>query len=273
MLINTYKNPDFSHQIVENRRKSTGVHFHDNHELYYLVNGSTKYFIGDKIFQIESGNFVIIPAGMQHKTDSETCLHNERILLGFSSQEFHQPVKDALALLFEENVIYIPDSRLDVMNSIFSKIETEYKSTDNLSQIMINIYISELIMQISRHKLNYNPTIPDTDRTIHKISKFITENFMSQGLSLNSLSRDFAMSSAHLSRRFKAVTGMGINEYITYVRLLNSERLLKETDLAITEIAGLCGFNDSNYFSTVFKKAKGITPLKFSHNAKKFTNQ
>ena len=70
MVINTYKNENFSHQFVENRRKSTGVHFHDEHEIYYLVNGNTKYFIGDKIFQVESGNFVIIPAGVNHKTDS-----------------------------------------------------------------------------------------------------------------------------------------------------------------------------------------------------------
>ena len=98
---------------------------------------------------------------------------------------------------------------------------------------------------------------------IHEISRFISLNY-GEALSLDTLSRKFAMSTSHMSRRFKAVAGIGITEYITYVRILNAERLLKTTTLPITEVAAACGFNDSNYFSTVFKRIKGITPLKFS---------
>ena len=123
-------------------------------------------------------------------------------------------------------------------------------------------------MQLARFRLDYKPNLSQTDSAVHIISKYIRKNY-SQDLSLESLSRVFAMSESHLSRRFKAVAGIGINEYITFVRIMNAEKLHKETDLPITEIAGRCGFNDSNYFSTVFKKAKGTTPLKFSHMHKK----
>lgn len=267
MVINTYKNPDFSHQNVENRRKSTGVHFHDNNEIYYLVNGSTKYFIGDKIYQVESGAFVIIPAGVNHKTDSEDCLHNERILLSFEDSALNYTTKKIFESLCEKSVVYISDSKREIVENILKKIETEYETPDSNSQILINLYIEELLVQISRLQLDYRPNLPQTDKTIHKITKYIRENFASD-LSLNTLGRIFAISESHLSRSFKSVTNIGINEYITYVRLLNAEALLKETDLPITEIAGRCGFNDSNYFSTVFKRVNGITPLKFSHKYK-----
>jgi len=267
MLLETYKNPDFSHQYVENRRKKTDVHFHNDHELYYLVKGTTKYFIRDKIFQLESGNFVIIPAGVHHKADSENCLVNERILVSFKSDKFSEESLKVLDSLFEESVIFIPHSRLEAIENIFSKIENEYKVKDEYSEFLINSYIEEILIQLARFRQNYSPNLPDADKTIHKISKYITKNY-TQDLSLESLSKMFSLSSAHLSRRFKAVCGIGINEYIIYVRLLNAEKLLKETNLPITEIAGRCGFNDSNYFSTVFKKAKGITPLKFSHEYK-----
>ena len=61
---------------------------------------------------------------------------------------------------------------------------------------------------------------------------------------------------------------MGISEYITFIRIINAEKLLLEGDDSITSVAQKCGFNDPNYFSTVFKKIKGITPLKFAKNAK-----
>lgn len=268
LLLNTYKNPDFSHQTVENRRKITSVHFHDSHELYYLINGSTKYFIADKIFQIESGGFVLIPAGISHKTDSENCLVNERILVSFKSDDFNKNTLNALNELFAENVIYIPKSKLEMIENIFSKIETENMQKDKYSDFLINSCIEEIIIQLARLRQKHKPYISEADNLIHRISKHITDNY-SQDLSLENLGNIFSISTSHLSRRFKAVAGISINEYITYVRISNAERLLKSTDLSITKVAELCGFNDSNYFSTVFKKIKGITPLKYSHKFRK----
>lgn len=267
MLINTYKNEDFSHQYVENRRKSTGVHFHNEHEIYYLVNGTTKYFIGDKIYQVESGGFVIIPAGVNHKTDSEDCLHNERILLSFEDGILSDSVRSVFWELCEKSVVYIPDSKREITETVLQKIEGEYETEDLHSSSLINLYIEELVVLISRLQLDYKPALAPTDRTIHEITKYIRKNYQ-KDLSLSSLGKVFAISESHLSRSFKSVTNMGINEYITYVRLTNAEKLLKEANLPITEVAGRCGFNDSNYFSTVFKRAKGVTPLKFLHKHK-----
>ena len=39
--------------------------------------------------------------------------------------------------------------------------------------------------------------------------------------------------------------------------------MLTDTDMNITEIAIKCGFNDSSYFATVFKRIKGVTPVKY----------
>ena len=72
------------------------------------------------------------------------------------------------------------------------------------------------------------------------------------------------MSKSHFCRKFKFVTGLRYSEYVTNVRITNSEKLLRETNLPITEISERCGFNDSNYFASVFKRLKGITPYKYA---------
>ena len=72
------------------------------------------------------------------------------------------------------------------------------------------------------------------------------------------------MSESCLSRKFKQVSGMGLNEFITSVRIHNAEKLLAGGELSVTRIAELCGYSDSNYFASVFKKIKGTTPVKYA---------
>lgn len=238
------------------------VHYHDNHELYYMVKGSTTYYIGDKIFHIQQGNFAFIPKGILHKTDYEDNAKNERILLNFSDLVFTNELQAIKEELCNCRVIYVEESQLPYLEGLLQNIETEYHRQDGYQSIMINLYITELLVQICRYKYDYKPALSGTDQTIYLISKYISTHFQ-EPISLKELSKEFAMSESHLSRKFKAHTGIGINEYITYVRITNGEKLLRETDLPITEVAEQCGYSDSNYFSTVFKRIKGVTPQKY----------
>ena len=238
-------NPRFSHDNITNQRKFTGVHYHDDYELYYLVNGQTKYFIGDEIF----------------KTDSEDCLYNERFLVGFKLDSIDGRTYTAIKELCEKRVVSVPRSRLDQLENVFLRLEAEYDGDKD--KTLIDLYIAELVLKLGRCCVPHRQRLTEADMLIHEISRHISLNY-SEDLSLDKLAFDFALSTSHLSRRFKAVAGIGINEYITYVRVLNAEKLLKTTKMPVTEVAAACGFNDSNYFSTVFKRIKGVTPLKFS---------
>ena len=97
---------------------------------------------------------------------------------------------------------------------------------------------------------------------MHKSSAYIGENY-SRDISLQKISRQFAISESYLSRKFKAVTGIGLNRYITFVRISNAEKMLRDGGASVAEAARSCGYNDSNYFSTVFQKVKGVMPSYF----------
>lgn len=237
------------------------VHYHDEHELYYMAKGSTTYYIGDKIFRIQQGNFVFIPKGILHKTDYEENDNNERILMYFSDMIFTNELQDVKEELSNCRVIYIEEKLQPYFEEMFCKIEAEEQRDDKYKSLLLNLYITEVLVQLCRLKLNFKPVLSGTDQTIYLISKYISTHFH-EPMSLSELSHEFAMSESHLSRKFKAHTGIGINEYITYVRITNAERLLRETDSTITQIAAQCGYSDSNYFSTVYKKIKGVTPQK-----------
>ncbi len=72
------------------------------------------------------------------------------------------------------------------------------------------------------------------------------------------------VASLHVSRsladlRFREVTGTSILEAILARRLDEVKRLLRDTDMRISEIAARCGYRDANYLKNLFKKRFGMT--------------
>jgi len=268
MEVEKYKNREFSHTIISNKRTVSKVHYHDGYELYYLVRGKTNYFIRDEIFKVKEGDFVFVPKGVIHKTDSEECLNNERILLSFNDSILTAEASEHIKELSKEKLIYVPQKQRHIIEELLEKIEKEYSDDLNFSKELVNLYTLEIMLLLCRLKETNIRTLDETERIIQSISEYINSNF-DQDLTLKSLSYRFAMSEGHLSRKFKAISGMGLCEYITFVRIHNAAKLLSRTDYSITEISAMCGFNDSNYFSSVFKKIKGTTPYKYSKYKRK----
>ena len=68
---------------------------------------------------------------------------------------------------------------------------------------------------------------------------------------------------ASLYNKVKALTGMGVNDYINKIRIEKASLMLIQTDLTISEISYEVGFTYQRYFSTIFKQVKGMTPTQF----------
>lgn len=243
-----------------NRRKSCGVHYHDEHELYYMQEGRTTYFIDDEIFGVEKGDFVFVAKGILHRTDSGECRKNSRILLNFPDRVFDGDARQLYLELCKYPIICVPKDKEIELEEQFLKIEREYKNKEMYHELLIHSYILELLAQLCRYRCERKKVIRDSDQIIYEITAYIGDNY-SQDISLQKISRQFAISESYLSRKFKAVTGIGLNRYITFVRISNAEKLLQKGRVSVTEVARSCGYNDSNYFSAVFQKVKGVTPF------------
>lgn len=243
-----------------NRRKQCEVHYHNSHELYYMQDGRTTYFIDDEIFDVEKGDFVFIPRGILHRTDSGDCKNNARILLNFPDSVFREECHGLYLDLCGHPVSSVSKEHISDMEEFLEKIECEYRGQGQYRSMLIQNYILELLVLLCRYRYKRETQIRSSDQIIYEITTYIGENF-SQDISLQEISRLFSISESHLSRKFKAVTGIGINRYITYVRISNAEKLLKQGGISVAEAARSCGYNDSNYFSAVFQRVHGVTPF------------
>jgi len=102
-----------------------------------------------------------------------------------------------------------------------------------------------------------------TRNSIEKAKEFIHQNYMNSELNLKTVAESVHISPGYFSQLFRQVTGKNCIEYLTKVRIDAAKKLLKETTLKTYEIAEKVGFNDSQYFSTCFKKLIGVTPTEY----------
>lgn len=91
---------------------------------------------------------------------------------------------------------------------------------------------------------------------------YIRKN-LNQDLSLTAISSAIEANSYELSRIFKKETRQSLTDFINTNRINESLHFMENRKLSITDIAQMVGFNDSNYFTKVFKKFKGVTPSQF----------
>jgi Response regulator containing CheY-like receiver domain and AraC-type DNA-binding domain len=98
---------------------------------------------------------------------------------------------------------------------------------------------------------------------ITTIISFIEKNYNESSLDINRISQSTFLSPAYLCTYFKKETGRTINQYITEYRLNKSTEFLKDKKYKISDVAGLTGYDDGNYFTRLFRKKFGISPSEY----------
>lgn len=239
-------------------------HVHDHYEMYYLMSGQVKYFVDNKIFNLQAGDIIFIQKGLIHKTTYPGHQYNERMLIVFDDEFLGQDYYEIVMDLGKQKYVRLPSKKQLEAEALLKRIAEEFGSRDSHKNLMTKNLVRELLILLHRQRqTETRKVLSDNEITMQHAAKYIADNY-SDNLTLPSLAAAFAMSQSHFSKTFKALTGFGVTEYITLIRVTEAEKLLKSEHLSITEVASRCGFNDSNYFASVFKKKNGITPLKYS---------
>lgn len=99
-----------------------------------------------------------------------------------------------------------------------------------------------------------------------QIMSFITENYM-KNIQIDDIAKATHYSPSYISHTFTSVKKTSVMFYINDLRIRKSKELLEKTDFSITQIAYQVGYNDSNYFASIFKKYTKTTPSKYRKNA------
>lgn len=101
-----------------------------------------------------------------------------------------------------------------------------------------------------------------TNRVVSKLQQFISDN-LSGDISLTRLSSHVYLNPSYLSRLYKQMTGIGLSEYITNLRIQTAKEMLENDELRIHEIAEAVGYQSGIAFTRFFKKVMNMTPQEY----------
>jgi AraC-like DNA-binding protein/KaiC/GvpD/RAD55 family RecA-like ATPase len=99
---------------------------------------------------------------------------------------------------------------------------------------------------------------------IKEAIKFLENNY-NKDLSLSDIAKAVNLSPSHFNRLFKENTGYSCINYLTNLRIKKAEQLLKNVKYNVSEVAYKVGYTDPLYFSRIFKKYIGVSPIDYKN--------
>lgn len=127
---------------------------------------------------------------------------------------------------------------------------------------------SGLISMLDELEENHEEEEADTEEAmITRIQNYLNQNF-TENVSLESIAESLNCSKTYVSHLYKRLTGKTPIQYVTQRRIGLAQTLLISTEMSAADISVRVGYDNPNYFNTVFSKIVGMTPIRYRINYK-----
>lgn len=265
------------------------MHCHVYYEVSYVISGRRYEFYNGCRYEVGDGTLFFIPPLTVHANENITEV--EDIVLQFSPEfisslfEYIKPEMmlspvshDAPYLTIDKSdpLIHILEQLMDSSDKYLAELRKnnftitdaqplailEYKRAAGVFQLMADLLRCGYL-HMSAECID-NAKIVELDKIINHIL-----NNPDKRLSMEDAARMAGMGYYSFSRFFKEATGFSFSEYCNFLRIHRAEELLLTTDKSVTEIAGAIGIDTPSYFTRLFKKVNGSSPVDFREKQKK----
>ena len=254
---------------------AVSTHWHREIELLFIIKGSVLCRCNNTTFTASEGDLIVVNCNELHFCQNLTedlqyyCIIADPNFLNgrfidLCDSKYITPIIENKILF--KNII---NNDKDIKNCINS-INNEFNTCELGFELSIKASLYKLIVLLLRKYVSTILTDSEAQFRIKNIDcynsviKYIKTHYAEE-LNLDMLSNYAHLSKFHFCRMFKKMTGNTINHYINLIRVEESEQLLLTTDLSISQIALSVGFNDTSYFSKVYKNFKSISPSEVRH--------
>ncbi len=170
----------------------------------------------------------------------------------------------ASSLVVELERIGCSDIRVGIGEMVDTpeEILKSFKAARHIRHILVE-RTDEKSMILGTREMGEISDDSNTPGVISEAKVFMSSHFTDPNLMLQDVAKAVNMSNSRFSTVFSQQTGQTFTEYLIYLRLNKAKEMLKTTNIKSSQIARESGYNDSHYFSYIFKKNVGMTPSEY----------
>lgn len=217
------------------------------YDLSFVLKGSLTYRINGKKVTLFENDAILLPPGT-HRSREPLSEPSKFVCFNFDINE-----QKSLSL-----PMYMPKIINTNIRKIISGFTPNHILPDGHSReevtVILNYVLYELINSFNAESHN---------GYVEKAISFINTH-LSEKISLNSVSEHLKLSKEYTSALFKKEMGIGITDYINKRKMLYAKEMLDSAEsTSLPEIAESLGFDNYYYFSRLFKKHFGLSPMQY----------
>lgn len=241
--------------VYSNSEQQFPMHKHGKHQLYYVENGIAFFNTPTNSFFLPAHHFLWIPAGIEHFITSRTSVKMVYCLYIPAQLTKGIPKLETSTGIYPVNNLMV--EMINYTQGWYGEVGPEQNFHYQFLLTLTNI-IAE-----ASQKTSLPIELPTTDNEdLRQVLKYIHRN-ISQNLNLQTIAEQFGYSTRSLSRLFQNNINTSFLQYVKLLRIIKAMELLLQTNLSISEISYMCGYNTLSSFSYVFQKVVHASPAEF----------
>lgn len=244
-------------------RVPRAMHKHEDYaEFVYLTGGKGHHIIGGREYRTQKGDLLLFDPGVPHdeRTDEDSpmryfCVGIRNFRCQGLKENHIAGSKFCPVVHIGGNGVHI-EAMLRLLPNLIFHPELEES---------VRYFTASLLTCVLHAVRAYGtPTDEGQNGAAQRVKQFIDGHYLKE-LTLDDIAEALHMSPFYLERTFKSAYGATPTQYIINRRIGEAQSMLIFSTRTVAEIAEASGYENANYFGSVFKKAVGITPARYRH--------
>ena len=252
-------------RVGTSRNPGYSEHFHNYLEFIYLLEGNYSIKIDGTLYDLSKGDFVVLFPYQLHELISTTGDNYELVYVASPDvfAEYNDIVENFVCASAVIKSDCLNEECKFLLNWILST-HSDMPDIFRLRKMLLCLIFREITLScelVSRSELSMT--------SIQRILKYCDENYLSENISLDTISKSLGINRHHISHLISDNLNVNFSTYISELRINHACKLLDTTNMSITSISMECGFGSIRNFNRIFMKIKSTTPgeYKARHNS------
>lgn len=239
------------------RKRTHGI---DQNILIYCVEGRGRAQINNDHYQVNAGDFLIVPASLPHHYEADEDQAWTIYWLHFKGK-MSDSICESISRRYNsfKGSVNYSQKRINLFDEIYTNLERGY-SNDNITYANMCLW-NFMASFLFDNKFNYIVKEQSADITTTAID-FMQQN-LDETLTLADISKKVNLSVSHFAAIFHRKTGFAPIEYFNHLKIQKACQYLQFTEDRVNEISSHLGIEDPYYFSRLFKKLMGVSPNEY----------